>query len=245
MSVGPLTRSLISLASHLRGIAGRAPVATLVTLAVAGAALLYALRARRPSRNTGPTIGGERSQRNSQLRSRTLSGVSRVTIGCDVLPGDLADDESFATLKITGSIFQNASTHSGSHAIHRPLDVRLTAVPYLKRLAEKCDLYIIVHIANDASEIAVKDALRNAGIYSAGMDERKTLFCETVNGRVSMVRQLEPHLHIDPNPDIVTNLQRFVKFVALIAPGVSSLPGPSGGNVLRFDSLEGLWSNNQ
>lgn len=244
MTVGHLTRALISIAAYVRGTVGRTPVASLVTLAVAAAALLYALRARRRPRIAGSTTRPRR-ERSSQPRPHALAGVHRVTIGCDVLPVNLSETESFSEMKITGSIFESHVASETFQATKLPVVVRRAAVPYLKRIAAMCDLYLVVHILNDESEIAVKEALRSAGIYESGMDERKTLFCETLDGRISIVRQLDPHLHIDPNPEIVSSLRRFVKFVALIAPAASILPGPSGGNVLRYDSLEGLWGHSQ
>jgi hypothetical protein len=104
-------------------------------------------------------------------------------------------------------------------------------------------LYVVSRVRDDAMEGEVRTALREAGVFAAGMDERKVLFCETADGRVSVVRQLEPHLHIDRRADIVTSLQRFIKFVAIVAPGAAAAAGaPTGSNVLKFDTLESFWT---
>jgi hypothetical protein len=116
-------------------------------------------------------------------------------------------------------------------------------VPYVRRFAKMCDLYVVSRVRDDAMEGEVRTALREAGVFAAGMDERKVLFCETADGRVSVVRQLEPHLHIDRRADIVTSLQRFIKFVAIVAPGAAAAAGaPTGSNVLKFDTLESFWT---
>ncbi|XP_039046430.1 peroxisome biogenesis protein 22-like isoform X2 [Hibiscus syriacus] len=57
-------------------------------------------------------------------------------------------------------------------------------------------------------------ALENAGIFtSGGLVKDKVLFCSTENGRTSFVRQLEPDWHIDTNPEIVSQLARFIKYL--------------------------------
>lgn len=224
MTGGPVARTLVSLLTYLRGLASRAPVASLVALAVAGAAVL--LSRRRP-RAVRASRGGAGGSAGGAPRPRALAGVRRVTIGADFVPGN--DD--------LGPLFEKDAEGA--------LVVRTAAAPYLKRFAKMCDLYVISRIADDEGEATIRSALEAAGVFAAGMDPRKVLFCETADGRVSVVRQLEPHLHIDRRADIITSLQRFIKFVALVTPGAESIPGPTGTNVFKYETLDSFWTNPQ
>jgi hypothetical protein len=228
-SAGPIARALLSLLGHLRGAAARLPVASLVALALAGVAVVVTLRRTRPRRLAGGGGGGGGGRDGA--RPRGLAGVRSVTIGADVAArgagGGNGDHAGPLFERVDGGV----------------LAVRLAALPYLKRFAKMCDMYVIARVAEDGVEDEVRGALRDAGVFEAGMDERKVLFCETIDGRVSVVRQLEPHLHIDPRADIVISLQRFIRFVAVVAPGASAVTdGPTGANVLMYDCLESFWT---
>jgi hypothetical protein len=254
---GPLLRALWTLTTYVRVFAHRAGTAPLWVLALAGAAVVFSRRARRRgaravAAGTQPAGTGTRSR--EVVRPKGLAGVRRVTIGCHVWLGShrSAGQFSEAPAAMVDPLFVSAPCTSGGsdgeelsgqgNRRENTLAVKKSAVPYLKRLAKMCDLYVITRVPNDETERAVTDALRDSGIFSAGLDERKALFCETEDGRISMVRQLEPHLHIDGDPEIVAALQRFIKFVALVLPSAAGLERPTGANVLKFDSLEAFWA---
>ncbi|XP_022742944.1 peroxisome biogenesis protein 22 isoform X5 [Durio zibethinus] len=79
-------------------------------------------------------------------------------------------------------------------------------------------------------------ALENAGIFtSGGLVKDKVLFCSTENGRTSFVRQLEPDWHIDTNPEIVSQLARFIKYQLHVS---AVRPERTAANVLSSPSLE-------
>ncbi|XWS54317.1 hypothetical protein CRYUN_Cryun10bG0079600 [Craigia yunnanensis] len=79
-------------------------------------------------------------------------------------------------------------------------------------------------------------ALENAGIFtSGGLVKDKVLFCSTENGRTSFVRQLEPDWHIDTNPEIVSQLARFIKYQLHVSP---VRPERTAANVFSSPSLE-------
>ncbi|XP_059449385.1 peroxisome biogenesis protein 22 isoform X2 [Corylus avellana] len=82
----------------------------------------------------------------------------------------------------------------------------------------------------------VLQALEDAGVFtSGGLVKDKVLFCSTENGRTSFVRQLEPDWHIDSNPEIVTQLARFIKYQLHISP---TRPERTAPNVFSAPSLE-------
>lgn len=117
-------------------------------------------------------------------------------------------------------------------------------IPHLKRFAAYFDLYFVVRVDSDQAELAVTNALTSAGLFENGLlDPRKLLFCETDVGRVSVARQLEPHLHIDETLDVIVGLQRFVHFVAWVAPDAKSNTSEQlSPNVVRYNSLSSFFA---
>lgn len=224
VAAGPLTRALVSGLSALRAFSTRTPVASLIALALAGAAALIAFRRARPRRRSGAR------ERDASSRPRALAGVRRITIGVDV--GSVGGSDSSSE----GPVFERANDGA--------LVVQQAALPYLMRFAKMCDLYLISRVSDDSGEAEVRSSLQAAGIFEAGMDARKVLFVETSNGRVSVVRQLEPHLHIDGRFDIVLALQRFIKFVAFVAPGAAARSDAptTASNMFMYDTFESFWT---
>lgn len=226
--------------------------------------------------SSGRTSSRTRSDSN---RPKGLASVRRVTIGCDIasrFPSRNDEGGQSNNSDETGVIDSNAddplfvfspqashdvSTEQSEAAGDETTDtsttndivVRDSAKPCLRQMAG-CDLYIIARVTSDEMETSVRKALRNAGAFEAGVDERKVLFCETQQGRVSMVRQIEPHLHIDNSTAVASALQRYIKFIALVGAHTVKLdePSPQAGsssqvsadtnanavNVLRYKSLE-------
>ncbi|XP_037492256.1 peroxisome biogenesis protein 22-like [Jatropha curcas] len=91
-------------------------------------------------------------------------------------------------------------------------------------------------VLDDESEQKVLAALENAGVFtSGGLVKDKVLFCSMENGRSSFVRQLEPDWHIDTNPEIVSQLARFIKYQLHISP---IRPERTAANVFSAPSLE-------
>ena len=74
------------------------------------------------------------------------------------------------------------------------------AVPILRELANNASVYLMTHVIDDVGEATVRGALEDAGLigHNAGqIKPHRVLFCSTLEGKVSIVRQLEPDLHID------------------------------------------------
>uniref|UniRef100_A0A2P2MQC2 Uncharacterized protein MANES_12G078400 n=1 Tax=Rhizophora mucronata TaxID=61149 RepID=A0A2P2MQC2_RHIMU len=91
-------------------------------------------------------------------------------------------------------------------------------------------------VLDDESEQKVLTALENAGVFtSGGLVKDKVLFCSTEIGRSSFVRQLEPDWHIDTNPEIISQLARFIKYQLHVSP---SRPERTAVNVFNSPSLE-------
>lgn len=74
------------------------------------------------------------------------------------------------------------------------------AVEALKRCAENAELYLLTQVDDDVGEVVVRGALEHAGLVGQGKGQvppHRLLFCGTLDGKASLVRQLEPDLHID------------------------------------------------
>lgn len=122
------------------------------------------------------------------------------------------------------------ATGAASSSAPLRLAVRPEVAPALRALASTVELYLLTRVSSDEGEAEVVSALVDAGVVASGMNVHKALFCETVEGRVSMVRQLEPQLALDEAVGVVGALGRFVKSVQRLdrspEPGVAAPEGP-------------------
>ncbi len=85
--------------------------------------------------------------------------------------------------------------------------VRQQAVPLLLELAKNANVFLITHVIDDVGEATVRGALEDAGLVGSAEGQIKPhrlVFCSTLEGKVSIVRQLEPELHIDGHPTTVS-----------------------------------------
>ncbi|GKV21328.1 hypothetical protein SLEP1_g31316 [Rubroshorea leprosula] len=136
------------------------------------------------------------------------------------------------TCRLLGVILEESSPEQ----LQKQATVRSSVLEVLLEITKFCDLYLMERVLDDESEKNVLLALENAGIFtSGGLVKDKVLFCSTENGRTSFVRQLEPDWHIDTNPEIVTQLARFIKFQLHISPVRLER---SAANVFSSPSLE-------
>lgn len=82
------------------------------------------------------------------------------------------------------------------------------------------DIYLLAQVASDIGETVVRGALEHGGILGTTSPNQipphKLLCCDTLDGKISLVRQLEPGLHVDGHPATIHALQRFVGRLALI-----------------------------
>ncbi|KAL0717584.1 hypothetical protein Bca4012_066906 [Brassica carinata] len=114
--------------------------------------------------------------------------------------------------------------------------VRSSVLEVLLEITKSSDLYLMERVLDDESEARVLQALETAGVFtSGGLVKDKVLFCSTEIGRTSFVRQLEPDWHIDTNPEITTQLARFIKYQLHVS---ASKPERTAPNVFTSQSIE-------
>ncbi|XP_074311039.1 peroxisome biogenesis protein 22-like [Silene latifolia] len=136
------------------------------------------------------------------------------------------------TCRLVGVVLEETSPEE----LQTKATVRSSVLELLLEITKFCDLYFMDRVLDDESEKRVLSALEEAGIFtSGGLVKDKVLFCSTENGRTSFVRQLEPDWHIDTNPDIISQLARFIRYQLHISP---SKPERTASNVFCSTSLE-------
>ncbi|GLC44816.1 hypothetical protein PLESTB_001210800 [Pleodorina starrii] len=140
-----------------------------------------------------------------------LSGVKRVTLS---VPGVLLAES-------TPTQLQESAT------------VRPEAVEVLQEMSRVSDVYLLAHVEDDVGEAVVTGALEAAGLLGSGpgqIRQHHVLCCSTLDGKVPIVRQLEPDLHVDGHPASVDELKRFLPRLLLVREGPAAA-GSSQANV--------------
>lgn len=136
------------------------------------------------------------------------------------------------TCRLAGIVLEEST----SEELQKQATVRSSVLELLLEITKFCDLYLMERVLDDESEKKVLLALEDAGVFtSGGLVKDKVLFCSTENGRSSFVRQLEPDWHIDTNPEIVSQLARFIKYQLHVSP---VRPEKMASNVFSSPSLE-------
>ncbi|KAI8883777.1 hypothetical protein K501DRAFT_218856 [Backusella circina FSU 941] len=86
------------------------------------------------------------------------------------------------------------------------------------------DIYIIIHVNTEEDSYPIQRLLMDEGLFSsdAGLDSRKILFCQTEEGKIHIIRHIEPFNHIegglenDDGEEIVDKLKPFVTKITWI-----------------------------
>lgn len=264
-AVGALgSRLLASLSFYTRVAFARAGTGNVVVAAITTAAVIYSWRRLQrtaiPDRRQGNAERTRSGASRRQRRGKTLVGVQKVTIGIDVVsfPGTFLECGANADVDSPDADTINSPAgdangeieplcadgdRSGPVAdidgvpVRESFKLKPDCVKNLQQFASLFELYVIARIDSDENEEKLRKVLEEAKLFECGLDPRKVVFCETETGRVSIVRQIEPDLHVDETASVVSELQRFVKFVAFISPQAKATPGLSASNVLKYSSL--------
>ncbi|KAI7870126.1 hypothetical protein BDF14DRAFT_1774926 [Spinellus fusiger] len=117
------------------------------------------------------------------------------------------------TLSLKNTILWNPSSdvNAPNHAFHE------NAAILLLKLAQAHEVYLIIHIHSDEERHQIQQLLENAGLVSPHhIDKRRILFCSTEQGKIHLIRHIEPNVHIeggwelDDGEDIVRKVRPFV-----------------------------------
>jgi len=83
-------------------------------------------------------------------------------------------------------------------------------------LCKVSHLCTVTTVQDDADENDVLLKLQQMGAFAAGLARHRVLFCSTTAGRASMVRQMQPTLHIESESEVVDVLTSRVPNVSLV-----------------------------
>jgi len=157
--------------------------------------------------NTQATASGSQdAQPNSlsSLGSKFLGGVMNAT-------NNARRRKRVMSISLKNTILWNPSSdvNSPNHAFQEK------ATHLLQQLSNYYHIYIIVHMNSAQERNQIDEMLTNSGIFKF-IDRRKLLYCETEEGKIHMIRHLEPAVHIeggwenDDGEDIVRKIRTFV-----------------------------------
>lgn len=100
------------------------------------------------------------------------------------------------------------------------------SIQTLTRLSYLYDLYIIVQVNSDEEKGNIQQLLENAssvdGLLFDSVDKRKILYCSEEEGKIHIVRHIEPFIHVeggwekDDGEEIVNKLKSFVSKIIWI-----------------------------
>jgi hypothetical protein len=141
------------------------------------------------------------------------------------------------TCRLLGVILEETNPEE----LQKQATVKSSVLEVLLEITKYCDFYLMERVLDDESEKNVLEALENAGVFTCGLVKDKVLFCSTENGRTSFVRQLEPDWHIETNPEIVSQLSRFIKYQLHVSPVRLDR---AAGNVISTPTFEQFFGIN-
>ncbi|KAI7897325.1 uncharacterized protein EV154DRAFT_489696 [Mucor mucedo] len=118
------------------------------------------------------------------------------------------------------------------------------SIQILTRLSCLYDIYVIVHVNSEEEKGDIQRLLENAsstdGLFVDGVDNRKIIFCSEEEGKIHIIRHIEPHMHVeggwekDDGEDIIQKLKPFVSKLIWIQKRKDA---PSHPNVELADLL--------
>eukprot|EP00931_Biecheleriopsis_adriatica_P060429 TRINITY_DN36297_c0_g1_i1.p1 TRINITY_DN36297_c0_g1~~TRINITY_DN36297_c0_g1_i1.p1 ORF type:complete len:191 (+),score=40.01 TRINITY_DN36297_c0_g1_i1:26-574(+) len=90
------------------------------------------------------------------------------------------------------------------------------------QLCSSCEVFAIAQVQDEQAEAEATKALESMGAFDAGLKRHRLMFCSTAAGRGSMVRQLQPDIHLEAAATVREALDGKVREVRLL--GSSEFP---------------------
>ncbi|CAD7699199.1 unnamed protein product [Ostreobium quekettii] len=143
---------------------------------------------------------------------------------------------STVTISVPGVLLEQCDVEE----LEEEATVRPDAVEIVKELGSCVQLYLMAQVSSDIGEAVVRGALEAAGVLGRGKHQipsHKLLVCETLPGKIAIVRQVEPELHVDGDRRTIEDLQRFIPQQLHIHKPGGQLASCSMGSVGYGESL--------
>eukprot|EP00803_Ostreobium_quekettii_P008337 evm.model.scf_5205.1 EVM.evm.TU.scf_5205.1 scf_5205:405-1829(+) len=215
---------VLSLFMHITTMLRDAPSGVLPMTGMLGLALLlvglYLLSSWRhtlgpPHRGTNPQSHPSNRGLSVQYGLGSQKGVCSQGEGAQGSPSPLAALRSqlvgisTVTISAPGVLLQQC----GADELEEGATVKPDAIEVARELTACTQLYLLAQVSSDVGEAVVRGALEAAGVVGRGWHQvapHRLLLCQTMAGKVAIVRQVEPELHIDADPRTIEDLQRFI-----------------------------------
>ncbi|KAK9824912.1 hypothetical protein WJX74_005715 [Apatococcus lobatus] len=134
---------------------------------------------------------------------------------------------SIITMSAPGVLLQETEPHQ----LQDGACMQESAAEIVGAMAQVANVFILAQVEDEIGEATVRCALEEAellGLKQGQVKPHRLLFCSTLEGKVSMVRQLEPGLHVDAAAATIESLQRFMPQLLYIQQ--AHLPPPASGS---------------
>jgi hypothetical protein len=94
-----------------------------------------------------------------------------------------------------------------------------SAIQFLKRLLKDgWKLYLVSIVKSDEQQESIKGLLQDSNLQKLGLQEHRVLYCSTSEGMVSIVRHIQPSIHLDTNIENIRDLASFIPKCVLLRP---------------------------
>ncbi|KAG2386422.1 hypothetical protein C9374_002868 [Naegleria lovaniensis] len=181
-------------------------------------------------RNTSSGQSTQQQNRSSSGKSSGLFGKVCLNAKAFLLDHELYENRS--TNQQQESIMEIASSTTETD------DANDERMKHLKKLANDCDVYIIVQVASDEEQNYYQDLLeKKYGFFNSV----KILFCETVKGKIAFCRQINPQLCIDVDKETTRELKRFYEGVCMIQKNAKN--SKNEHDILEYSNFLDLMSH--
>jgi hypothetical protein len=110
-----------------------------------------------------------------------------------------------------------------------------------RSLLANANVYILCQVSDDIGEAAVRAALEFSGLMGPNpgqIPSQRFLFCETEVGKMSLVRQIEPEVHIDGECSTVEQLKRFIPRLIEVRNKNNSVQGEKTSSAIVVENFE-------
>jgi hypothetical protein len=142
--------------------------------------------------------------------------------------------------KVTVSSLGALTEEWASTDLQEGATLRPGAMDILKEIASCADTYIVTQVQDDVGQAVVLGTLEAAGLIGVKQGQilpHHVLFCSTLDGKVSVVRQIEPDLHIDGSGKTIEDLRRFMPQLLHISQPGTAAAGAGASNIRNSSSL--------
>eukprot|EP00644_Phytophthora_capsici_P016222 jgi/Phyca11/528323/estExt2_fgenesh1_pm.C_PHYCAscaffold_280101 len=122
----------------------------------------------------------------------------------------------------------------------------------LADLSHVADVYILCTVKDPKDSqrmqrirefVSTHPDLKSNDAVLGGVKAHKILFCATSIGKIAFVRQIEPHVHVEVEAGVVTELEKHVPRIVHISTSPQDAVVPSVPNVIHVgDSFAGYFS---